>query len=109
MPYPPLRRSAWVPSVSVPAAKTAKPTITGFYDGGDAYYVTIRNNDDNTATVKYEINDSTPDLGSSSFITGQTKTLSIAYGTYFTPFSVYATAQATGEDLSDLEQYFYDP
>lgn len=105
MPYMPLLRTAWTPTVT---AITADPTIVNFYDGGDAYYIVLKNNDDSTATLKYEINDSTPDLGSSSFTAGQQKTLTINYGTYKSPFEVYVTAQATGKTISNTISYSYD-
>jgi hypothetical protein len=107
MPYPPTIRSGWVPIVAILA--TSNPTINSFYDDGVNYICEVKNNDSALATIKVEINDSTPDLYSQDVAAGRPYTFTIAHGLYAPPFTVYATAQASGKSISAVVSYFYNP
>ena len=84
----------------VPTPTTATPTISDISAGQQTVTFNLRNNDASTATIFYEINDTTPDLYSVSVGAGQTVSRSISGLSSCTSYTLYATAQASGENRS---------
>lgn len=85
--------------------KTATPSIAGgwFYS---AWLIGVTNNDGSTATIYAEPYDSTPDVNRGSVNSGATVQFSI-YEPQFASFTVYATAIASGETLSNVASRFF--
>ena len=75
---------------------TANPSILSVNPSSDSVTFSLRNNDNNTATIYYEVNDSTPDL-TVSVGAGQTVSRTISGLSASTNYTIYARAQASGE------------
>jgi uncharacterized repeat protein (TIGR02543 family) len=91
----------WTSSVQ----QTATPSISGgwFYT---AWLIGVTNNDGSAATIYAEHNDSTPDINRGVVNSGATVQFQINEPS-FASFTVYATAQASGEQLSNVASRFF--
>lgn len=85
--------------------KTATPSISGgwFYT---AWLIGVTNNDGSAATIYAEHNDSTPDINRGVVNSGATVQFQINEPS-FASFTVYATAIASGETLSNVASRFF--
>jgi uncharacterized repeat protein (TIGR02543 family) len=99
----------WVQQVQ----QTATPTINTATQGKPPLITqgyTVTNNDGSTAEIKAESSDSTPDvIINSALASGATtsfQTLSCQPGSC--GVTVYATAQASGETLSNVASFYFD-
>jgi len=98
-------RSTWIPAV---APSTDSPTISSVSVDGTTISWVVKNNDELTATVKSEVSDPTPDLNSISLATGATRPQSQVVDPVSLPFSIYATALASGKTISETVSYYYE-
>lgn len=85
--------------------QTATPSIAGgwFYT---AWLIGVTNNDGSTATIWAEPYDSTPDVNRGNVNSGATVQFQVNEPS-FASFTVYATAQASGETLSNVASRFF--
>jgi hypothetical protein len=81
-------------------AFTATPTISSISASGSSVTFNLKNNDGSSATLYYEVNDSTPDANSQSFSAGETKSVTLSGLSPNTGYTIYANAQASGKGLS---------
>lgn len=92
-------------------AVTATPTINSATQGQPPFVTQgyrVRNNDTSTATIYAEAGDSTPDISRGSIASnGQTSFLSLGCQPGNCNFTVYATAQASGETLSAVTSRYF--
>ena len=83
------------------ASTTVTPTI---YDVGSTETTIsfkVQNNDGQTAEIKYELDDTTPDLVYGNVVSGgSTSTITFTSLTAGVSYDIYATAQASGENKS---------
>jgi hypothetical protein len=85
---------------------TVNPTITYISSTGNSITLTVKNNDNTTATIYYEENDNTPDANSIVLNAGQTSSnLTISNLNAGTSYTIYAQAQANGKDLSSVVSF----
>lgn len=83
------------------AAQTATPTIPSFGYIFNSWQINIRNNDSASADIRSEDNDSTPDIFRGNVAAGNTITVTSTQPSFAT-FTHYATAKASGKDLSNV-------
>lgn len=91
--------------------KTATPTILSATSGKPPFVTQgyrVRNNDTSTATIYSEENDSTPDVSRGSVAYNATTAfISMACQPGNCNRTVYATAQASGETLSNVRSMYF--
>jgi len=87
----------WI-STAVP---TSTPTIVS-WSYFNAWYINIRNNDSSSADIRSEANDSTPDIFRGNAGAGATLQVYDNSQPGFATFTYYATAKASGKDLSSV-------
>ena len=85
---------------STPPQTDAPSISAGLYAFGQ-WSIQVTNNDASTATIRAEENDSTPDISRGSVASGAYVTVTSSQPGFAT-FTMYATAQATGESLSNV-------
>ncbi len=85
---------------------TQSPTINDPYYNvkTSTYCYTVTNNDGSTATIYADFN-SNPTTNRGDIASGSA-TAVIDTGVGFTPFTIYAKAQASGEDVSNVVSYY---
>ena len=81
--------------------QTATPSISAGAYLGSLWYIQVTNNDGSTATIYAEENDSTPDINRGSVASGSSVQVTSSQPSFAT-FTMYATAQASGETLSNV-------
>jgi len=87
----------------VPTPTTAVPTISNVNPSQTSVSFNLTNNDSSTATIYYEIGDSSPDSASVSVGAGQTVSRSLSGLSACTAYTIYAEAQASGENRSSFD------
>jgi len=86
--------------------QTETPTIADISFGATSVNYTVFNNDNSTATIRSELNDSTPDTFRENVPGNTLSGLIITSGlTQNTSYTIYATAQASGETVSNVKSY----
>ena len=86
---------------SASVAQTADPSISAGIYLFSQWEIAVTNNDDNSATIRAEENDSTPDISRGTVASGSSVTVTSSQPSFAT-FTMYATAQASGEELSNV-------
>jgi len=88
-----------------PPPQTERPKITVTGTTENSVTFNIKNEDSSEATIKYEIGDDTPDA-SSLVVSGEGNTgpITLSNLNADTPYTIYATAQASGETLSPVDE-----
>ena len=89
-------------SFTTPQLRTETPSIVVTSETHTSVNFRITNNDSSTATIKYDINDGTPDAVTITLGAGQSSNRSWSGLTDGTGYTIYATAQASGETLSSV-------
>ena len=86
---------------SATVAQTADPSISAGIYLFSEWQIEVTNNDNNSATIRAEENDSTPDISRGTVASGSSVTVTSSQPSFAT-FTMYATAQASGEELSNV-------
>ena len=81
--------------------QTDAPSISAGIYMFNQWVIQVTNNDSSTATIRAEENDSTPDISRGSVASGSYVQVTSTQPSFAT-FTMYATAQATGETLSNV-------
>lgn len=87
----------------VPTPTTSNPTISNVNPSQTSVSFNLKNNDSSTATIYYEIGDSSPDANSVSVGAGQTVSRSLSGLSSCNSYTIYAEAQASGENRSGFD------
>ena len=83
------------------ANQTDAPSISAGIYMFNQWVIQVTNNDSSTATIYAEENDSTPDINRGSVASGSYVQVTSTQPSFAT-FTMYATAQASGETLSNV-------
>lgn len=86
---------------SATVAQTADPSISAGIYLFSQWEIVVTNNDNNSAVIMAEENDSTPDVNRGTIASGSGVTVTSSQPSFAT-FTMYATAQASGETLSNV-------
>ena len=81
--------------------QTDAPSISAGIYMFNQWVIQVTNNDSSSAVIKAEENDSTPDTNWGSVASGSYVQVTSSQPSFAT-FTLYATAQATGETLSNV-------
>ena len=82
-------------------AQTADPSISAGIYLFNQWEIQVTNNDNNSAVIMAEENDSTPDVNRGTVASGSSVTVTSSQPSFAT-FTMYATAQASGETISNV-------
>jgi hypothetical protein len=82
-------------------AQTADPSISAGIYLFNQWEIQVTNNDNNSAVIMAEENDSTPDVNRGTVASGSSVSISSSQPSFAT-FTMYATAQASGETISNV-------
>jgi hypothetical protein len=86
---------------SASVAQTADPSISAGIYLFNQWEIQVTNNDNNSAVIMAEENDSTPDINRGTVASGSSVTVTSSQPSFAT-FTMYATAQASGETISNV-------
>ena len=86
---------------SASVAQTADPSISAGIYLFNQWEIQVTNNDNNSAVIMAEENDSTPDVNRGTVASGSSVTVTSSQPSFAT-FTMYATAQASGETISNV-------
>ena len=86
---------------SASVAQTADPSISAGIYLFNQWEIVVTNNDNNSAVIYAEENDSTPDVNRGTVASGSGVTVTSSQPSFAT-FTMYATAQASGETISNV-------
>ena len=93
----------WASTVVYAAGQvqTADPSISAGIYLVNQWQIQVTNNDNNSAVIMAEENDSTPDVNRGTVASGSSVTVTSSQPSFVT-FTKYATAQASGETISNV-------